>query len=316
MGPDPVRDRGGIDIGFLECCRRAGDATGQQRGLAVRGRAPPRGGRRTRASYPSRRAVGVRMVHFPLPNGPQAATPRIGRQCARDSGRSIPRLRAPARAGRAGARPPRRASRRAAAAGPALAHGAVAPARPTPAGLLLGWSFDPLVWLPAIVALLLWRSGVDRVARAHPAQPVARRRIGLVDARRARRPARPRLGDRALRHDAVLGPHGPAPAADAGGAAVPALRGPDHAPAPGVDAGGPPSLDPAGPPLAGRAVPRVPGRLVDHLRRRHVGEPLLAAVRPRARERVGAPPRARAVPRRRRSCSGGPSWARTRRRGA
>src|SRR5215207_4564744 len=36
-GPDPVRDREGNDIGFLECCRRAGDVTGQQRGLAVRG---------------------------------------------------------------------------------------------------------------------------------------------------------------------------------------------------------------------------------------------------------------------------------------
>ncbi len=59
---------------------------------------------------------------------------------------------------------------------PALAHGAVAPEAPDAAALLLGWSFDPLVWLPAIVALLLWRSGVGRVARAHPAKPVARRR--------------------------------------------------------------------------------------------------------------------------------------------
>jgi cytochrome c oxidase assembly factor CtaG len=62
------------------------------------------------------------------------------------------------------------------AAGPALAHGAVAPDAPDTAALLLGWSFDPLVWLPAIVALLLWRSGAGRVARAHPAKPVARHR--------------------------------------------------------------------------------------------------------------------------------------------
>ena len=61
-------------------------------------------------------------------------------------------------------------------AGPALAHGAVAPGPPDAAALLLGWSFDPLVWLPAIVALLLWRTGVGRVARAHPGKPVARRR--------------------------------------------------------------------------------------------------------------------------------------------
>ena len=47
----------------------------------------------------------------------------------------------------------------------------------------------------------------------------------------------------------------------------------------------------------------------------HVGEPLLAAVRPRARERVGAPARARACSSSRRCCSGGRSSAPTRRRG-
>src|SRR5215217_5234430 len=35
-GPDPVRDRGGIDIGFLECRRRPGGATAQQSELVVR----------------------------------------------------------------------------------------------------------------------------------------------------------------------------------------------------------------------------------------------------------------------------------------
>jgi cytochrome c oxidase assembly factor CtaG len=64
-----------------------------------------------------------------------------------------------------------------AAARPALAHGGVVPAvPPDSANLLLGWSGDPLVWLPAIVALVLWRVGVRRVNRAHPANPVPRTR--------------------------------------------------------------------------------------------------------------------------------------------
>ncbi len=54
-----------------------------------------------------------------------------------------------------------------------LAHGGVVPTvPPDPGNLLLGWSGDPLVWLPAIVALILWRTGVRRVNRAHPGNPV------------------------------------------------------------------------------------------------------------------------------------------------
>src|SRR4029079_2423674 len=34
----------------------------------------------------------------------------------------------------------------------------------------------PLVWLPAIAAVLVWRFGVRRVNRAHPANPVAPKR--------------------------------------------------------------------------------------------------------------------------------------------
>ena len=56
----------------------------------------------------------------------------------------------------------------------ALAHGGVVPAEPpTVASLVLGWSFDPLVWLPAIVAVLVWRMAVRRVNAAHPGNPVA-----------------------------------------------------------------------------------------------------------------------------------------------
>src|SRR4051794_18199721 len=64
------------------------------------------------------------------------------------------------------------------AAAPAvLAHGGTVPSEPPTVGtLLFGWTFDPLVWLPAIVALALWWSAVRRVNRAHRANPVPRRR--------------------------------------------------------------------------------------------------------------------------------------------
>src|SRR5829696_9296437 len=58
IGPDPVRDRGGIDIGFLECCRRAGGTAGQQEGRHPGTHAAERG-RRTARSYPRRRGWGV-----------------------------------------------------------------------------------------------------------------------------------------------------------------------------------------------------------------------------------------------------------------
>jgi putative copper resistance protein D len=58
----------------------------------------------------------------------------------------------------------------------ALAHGGTIPEPPDASTLAFGWAFDPLAWLPAIVALLLWRVGVGRANRAHPAHPVARRR--------------------------------------------------------------------------------------------------------------------------------------------
>ena len=58
-----------------------------------------------------------------------------------------------------------------------LAHGGSVPAvPPDAANLLLGWSGDPLVWLPAIVALVLWWLGVRSVNRAHPANRVRRSR--------------------------------------------------------------------------------------------------------------------------------------------
>jgi putative copper resistance protein D len=59
----------------------------------------------------------------------------------------------------------------------ALAHGGAVPAvPPDPANLLFDWSGDPLVWLPAIGALVLWWLGVRSVNGAHPANPVGRSR--------------------------------------------------------------------------------------------------------------------------------------------
>jgi putative copper resistance protein D len=56
------------------------------------------------------------------------------------------------------------------------AHGQEVPDAPTLASLALGWSFDPLVWLPIAAATLLWLAAVWRVDAAHPATPVPIRR--------------------------------------------------------------------------------------------------------------------------------------------
>jgi cytochrome c oxidase assembly factor CtaG len=66
-----------------------------------------------------------------------------------------------------------------------LAHGGV-PAEPPSVGtLVLGWTFDPTIWLPVLAVGLAWRWAVGRVARVHPRNPVPRRRsaffaLGLV----------------------------------------------------------------------------------------------------------------------------------------
>src|SRR4051794_7655508 len=175
-GPDPVRDRGGIDIGFLECCRRAGGTTGQQGGLAVRGRAPPLRGRRTAASYPRKRVLGVRMGALaragwsasPCRTAPGSWPPESGDNAAMPRVRSVarPALLAAPLAVVLGMILPR----------VVLAHGGTVPPPPEPGSFLLDWSFDPLVWLPAIAALLVWRYAIRKVAREHPGHPVAVRR--------------------------------------------------------------------------------------------------------------------------------------------
>jgi cytochrome c oxidase assembly factor CtaG len=59
---------------------------------------------------------------------------------------------------------------------PALAHGPAPAEPPTAASLLLSWSFDPLIWLGLIAAVVAWTVAVRRVNALHPASPVPRAR--------------------------------------------------------------------------------------------------------------------------------------------
>jgi putative copper resistance protein D len=62
------------------------------------------------------------------------------------------------------------------ATSPVLAHGPVPAEPPTALGLLFGWTFEPTVLLPLLVAALGWIWVVRRIDRRHPANPVPRRR--------------------------------------------------------------------------------------------------------------------------------------------
>ena len=59
------------------------------------------------------------------------------------------------------------------------AHGVVPAEEPTAATLLLGWSVEPLVALPLAAAVAGWFTLVGRVNRAHPLNPVPRRRTAV-----------------------------------------------------------------------------------------------------------------------------------------
>jgi putative copper resistance protein D len=61
-------------------------------------------------------------------------------------------------------------------AGVALAHGPVPATPPDVVSLALGWSLEPAVLLPLLVAAVGWLRLVARIDRAHPANPVPRRR--------------------------------------------------------------------------------------------------------------------------------------------
>jgi putative copper resistance protein D len=62
------------------------------------------------------------------------------------------------------------------APGVVLAHGGPDLPSPSVASFVLGWSFDPLVWLPLVAIAVAWRLAVRRVGRAHPSNPVPRGR--------------------------------------------------------------------------------------------------------------------------------------------
>lgn len=62
------------------------------------------------------------------------------------------------------------------AAGTVRAHGPVPAEPPTIGSLVFGWTVEPLVALPLLVATWAWLTMVRRVNAAHPANPVPRRR--------------------------------------------------------------------------------------------------------------------------------------------
>ena len=237
-GPDPVRDREGIDIGFLDDdCRGRGQPVSSAGSSGPGTRATRRGGA-GRAHHTGRsriwgadcRSVTPAGCHIPV------EARESGRECGRESrsrSRSAPRGRA--------SRPARPAFRRSASASsrrpragrssPTAAQVPAVPPRPPPACCSAGRAIRSsgcrrssrcVLWLDAASA------GEPRAPREPGA---ARRGPGLVGARAARGPVRAGLRHRALRHHAVLGPHGPAHAADPGGAGPAAVRGADHAPA-------------------------------------------------------------------------------------
>ena len=164
-GPDPVRDRGGIDIGFLERRRpaaRVANGPANEVSPSADGRRPCRGAG-TLLIIPDGRGVGSRRG---------MARGRVGaeaRECPGETPPSDPVPRAPARRSRARRGCSLRRRRRA-RAGPGRArpwHGGPAAARPRdlrlrlvvrPAGLAAGDR------RPAAVAA--WAS--SRVNRAHP----------------------------------------------------------------------------------------------------------------------------------------------------
>src|SRR6478609_9262147 len=62
------------------------------------------------------------------------------------------------------------------AAGPVGAHGPVPDGPPTVGSLLFDWTFEPLPTLAIAIAVGCWIWAIRRVDRAHPANPVPRRR--------------------------------------------------------------------------------------------------------------------------------------------
>src|SRR3990172_10206823 len=119
--------------------------------------------------------------------------------------------------------------------------------------------------------------------------------VGLLRRAGSRRGS-PAVRCGSLRQDALLGPHGPAPAAAPGGPATHRARGADHAGPARVVTGDPPARPAADPPQPRRESPDASDRRLARLHGGDVGLPLLAAVRSLARGPARPRPPARPVP--------------------
>ncbi len=166
---------------------------------------------------------------------------------------------------------------------PRAAHGPVPVEPPTAASLLLGWTFEPLPTLGLVAAVVWWLWAVRRVDRAHPANPVPRRRTVAFLA-----------GITALafallsgigRYDTTLFSVHMVQHVLLMLVAAPllALAAPITLILRAQLIGDTPPLGPAGAPFAGRAVPGPPGHGLGDVRGDDVGGPLLAAVQRVAR---------------------------------
>src|SRR3972149_2552635 len=137
---------------------------------------------------------------------------------------------------------------------------------PVPAPLwdvVLAWSIEAHVLLPLLAAALVYRWAAGVVAQAHSRNPMPRWRArgrglgvvrGTVGAARGAG-----LADRHVRHDALLCPHGPAPAADHGRRAAAGSGRSDHATAARLVARGAPADLAAAAPFAGAPGGVLPG---------------------------------------------------------
>ena len=114
-------------------------------------------------------------------------------------------------------------------AGVVAAHGPVPDEPPSLANLLLGWTFEPLPTLALVAAGGWWWWAVRQVGSGAPGEPRAALPIDRIRRWPAGDRVRPPVGHRPLRHDPVLGPHGPARAADAGRGAAHRPGRPGHA---------------------------------------------------------------------------------------
>ena len=310
-GPDPVRDREGIDIGFLER-RRPGrrERTGQQMrsrrpwtGAARAGaRDVPDHTRRARRGEPSRHARGRLGAEARECAGETRRPTRFRADpgAVRAHRRGAPGRRRRARPGPGRARPwhggpgPHPISRPSSSAGRSIrSRGCPRSSRCCCGGSASTGSTAPIPTIPWRGArTVYWVAGVLVILYAIDSG------LALYDTTLFSLHMVQHLLLTLVAPPLLL--HGRA----------------DHAPPPGVHARHAPPVHPPGPALAADATGVVPRRRMGGVRGRDVGEPLLAAVQPGPRGSMGPSGRARCCSWRRRCCSGGRSSAPTRRHGS